>query len=289
MNTLKNYIKLMRVNHYVKNFLIFLPLFFSGYFLTWNLLYKNLFGFLSFSLLASVIYIINDINDIENDKKHSVKCKRPLPSGAITIQNASILAFILFILALLFNYIASNKNVYAWLILITYFLLNFGYSKGLKSVPIIDVAILALGYLFRVLYGSEIVNIEVSNWLYLTITSISFYLGLGKRRNELLKQKSDTRKVLQFYNYNFLDKNMYMCLTLAILFYSLWTVDIATTQRITNNKLAWTVPLVLLLSMKYSLNIESDSEGDPTEVILNDKVLIVLILIFILIMSLIIY
>ena len=129
------------------------------------------------------------------------------------------------------------------------------------------------GFLIRVLYGSNITNIEVSNWLYLTIISASFYMGLGKRRNELKVQEKvgNTRNVLKYYNKEFLDKNMYMCLCMTIIFYSLWFQDL-------NSKyIMWTIPIVLLICMKYSLNIESNSSGDPVEVLLKDKVLILLI------------
>ena len=144
-----------------------------------------------------------------------------------------------------------------------------------------DIAILVSGFLLRVLYGSEIMGIEISNWLYLTVISMSFYLGLGKRRNELVKStEGTTRKVLQFYNHSFLDKNMYMCLALTITFYSLWSVDPLTISRIGNSNLFWTVPLVILICMKYSLTIEGNSDGDPVEVVFRDKTLLALILFF---------
>ena len=134
--------------------------------------------------------------------------------------------------------------------------------------------ILALGFLIRLLYGASIINVEVSPWLYLTIMSFSFYLGLGKRRNEIIKIGKETRGVLKYYNEEFLDKNMYMCLSISIVFYALWTAFSD------NYLLIWTVPLFILILMKYSLNIEKDSLGDPVDVVLNDKILIGLILVY---------
>ena len=117
----------------------------------------------------------------------------------------------------------------------------------------------------------------------------SFYLGFGKRRNEIIKQGDKSRDVLKKYNKEFLDKFMYVCLILAIVFYSLWCIDAATINRIGNNYMIWTIPLLLIIFMKYSLNVESDSFGDPVDVILNDKVLIALVSIFALIMFGILY
>ena len=137
------------------------------------------------------------------------------------------------------------------------------------------------------LYGAFLIDVSISNWLYLAIISISFYMGLGKRRNELNKSSS-TRKVLEYYNEKFLDKNMYMCLALFIVFYALWCVDPVTVVK-SHNLLIWTVPFVILICMKYSMNIESDSYGDPVDVIFSDKVLLAIGIIYAIIMFLIMY
>lgn len=288
---MKNYLKLMRIHHYVKNGLIFTPLIFSGNLVNIDLFYKSILSFIAFSLIASAIYIINDIQDVELDRLHPTKCKRPLAANLISIINAKILVALLISIGFLINIYAAEKGIFAWSSLILYFVLNLAYSNGLKNFPIIDIAILVSGFVLRVLYGSGITGIEISSWLYLTVVSMSFYLGLGKRRNELLKSKdkNESRKVLKYYNHDFLDKNMYMSLALTISFYSLWTVDPITISRVSNNYLIWTVPLVILICMKYSLNIEGDSDGDPVEVIGRDKILIGMIALFILIVIGIIY
>ena len=277
---MKNYLKLMRIHHYIKNALIFVPLIYSGQLLDVDLLWHSIIGFIAFSLIASVVYILNDIQDVELDRKHPTKCKRPLPAKQISLTNANLLVFILLISSLLLNYLAAGNNALAWASLLLYLILNIAYSNGLKNYPIIDIAILVSGFVLRVLYGSGITDIEISSWLYLTVISMSFYLGLGKRRNELARQKNVSRKVLEFYNHNFLDKNMYICLALTITFYALWTVDPVTIVRLSNNFLVWTVPLVIIICMKYSLNIEGDSDGDPVEVVMRDKILLGMVLLF---------
>lgn len=286
---MKKYIKLMRPKHYFKNLLIFAPLLFSANLFNLELLGQTLLGFFAFSLIASSVYIINDIQDVENDRKHPVKCKRPLASGEIKLSHAKVLTCLLILVATIVNYFVASDviMVMAWMYL--YLGINIAYSNGLKNVPIIDIVILVSGFVIRVLYGSEITGIDISNWLYLTVIAMSFYLSLGKRRNELVRQQGGTREVLKYYNKEFLDKNMYVSLALTITFYALWTVDPLTLERFSGNALIWTVPLVIVICMKYSLNVEGDSEGDPVEVLFSDKMLLLLVGIFAITTGIIIY
>ena len=286
---MKDYIKLMRIKHYIKNGLIFLPLFFSQKLLNFNILKFNILGFISFSLMCSVIYILNDIKDIEKDRKHPKKKNRPLAANKISKKNAYILMVILFIISGIFNYFSStNVNIkYTYILLGIYLFLNLLYSCGLKNVPLVDVAILASGFIIRILYGSVLTGVSISNWLYLTVMSMSFYLGLGKRRKELEKNNAKSRKVLDRYSISFLDKNMYLCMGLTIIFYSLWTIDPAIAT--THNYLIWTVPVVLLICMLYSLDIEGTSYGDPVEVVLGNKYLVASIVIYLIFILFIFY
>jgi 4-hydroxybenzoate polyprenyltransferase len=284
----KKYLKLIRVHHYIKNILIFLPLFFSKNLFNKELFFNNFMGFASFCFIASVVYIINDIQDIEKDRLHSKKKYRPIASGQVSIPSAWCIALLTIVLSIVCNYISAKNNIYSWIILALYLFTNYLYSIKLKNVPILDITILVSGFLLRLLYGSVITNIEISKWLFLTVMSISFYLGLGKRRNEL-KQENSTRKVLESYSPEFLDKNMYICLGLTIVFYALWAVDAQTITRLGTDSLIWTVPLVLIISMKYSLNVEGKSDGDPVDVILQDKVLILMVLVYIITVFSIIY
>ena len=282
-------LKLMRVKHYIKNILIFLPIIFGKQIFRIDLDIKVLCGFIAYCLVSSIIYIINDMKDIQLDKQHPKKCKRPLAAGEITPKEASALIIFLFLLVVCIITIC-HFPIGAILVLSTYFLLNIAYSIELKNKPIIDIIILVAGFVLRVIFGAQITGINVSNWLYLTIMALSFYLALGKRRNEMIKiaeqGKEETRKVLKYYNKDFLDKNMYMFLGATIIFYALW----CSSPVIPNNEyLIWTIPFVIAIFMKYSLIIEKDSYGDPVEVLLHDKTLILLVLIYAFIMALILY
>lgn len=288
---IKNYIKLIRVKHWLKNGLVFLPIFFSSNIFNINLLLTSVLAFFIFSFTSSIVYVVNDMNDIEKDKLHPVKKNRPLASGAISIPMARVVIVILFILVALLSFFAykENNNVFVFLIPLIYLVLNIMYSKGLKNIPIIDVVILVSGFVFRVMYGGVITDIEVSKYLYLMIIFGAFYLGFGKRRNEIIKNGEKSRKVLELYNKEFLDKNMYVMLGLAVVSYTLWCVDPATIARVGNDYLFWTIPLLIIILLLYSLNIEGNSHGDPIEVILADKKLLVTVFIYIIVMGGILY
>lgn len=289
MEKVSNYLKLMRVKHYIKNLLIFLPLIFSLNFYHFDLVGKVVIGFIMFCLTSSVVYIINDIHDVEKDKSHPQKAKRPIASGEVSVKEGYFLACVLIMLITIIGLIA-NINLNSVLILVGYFLLNVAYSKKLKNIPLVDVSILVLCFVLRIIYGAFLIEVVVSNWLYLTIISFAFYLSLGKRRNEMQKNENDseTREVLKYYSKDFLDKNMYMCLALTIVFYAMWCVDPMNIEKFGTNYLIFTVPLLLIICMKYSANIEGDSYGDPVEVLLSDKILIALILIYVIVMGFII-
>lgn len=286
MRKIKDYVRLMRVHHYIKNFLIFTALVCSGQFFHWEKLLTALTGFGAFCAASSAVYIINDIRDQEKDRRHPTKQKRPVASGRVPVKNAWILTAVLLAAAALCNIYALHTV--SSLLLALYLVLNLAYSFGLKNVPLVDVAILVSGFLLRVMYGAVVTEIAISNWLYLTVIALAFYFSLGKRRNELKQEGSGTRKVLEYYTVAFLDKNMYLCLTLAVAFYALWCMDGDTVSRYGGGTI-FTVPIVLLIVMKYSMSVEGDSDGDPVEVLLRDKVLLLLCAAFFSVMFMVLY
>ena len=146
-------------------------------------------------------------------------------------------------------------------------------NASIISEYIVDIILLASGFILRVYYGASIINVEVSDWLFLTILSGSLFLGLGKRKKELITSEK-SRKVLQEYNEAFLDKFQYVTLGLMLVFYSLWVIE----QDI--KYLSFTIPLIIIIFMRYCLIIEKSDEGDPTTILYQDKFLMVLSLIF---------
>ncbi len=270
---MKNYLKLIRVKHYVKNILVALPMICASLF---NLesIGNIAIGFLSFSFLASFIYIINDINDVENDRKHPKKKNRPIASGKVSIPSAIIIAIVLLLLSLTLNTVAMNSLFNnALFFLFAYLIINIAYSFGLKNAPIIDVLLLASGFVIRIYYGAAIVGVEVSKWLFLTTLSASLYLGLGKRKKELLVREN-VREVLKYYNETYLNNFMNIFLCLIIVFYSLWVME----QGLTS--LYFSIPMLIVIFMQYSLFIENNDEGDPTTVILHNKSILATVLLY---------
>lgn len=282
-------LRLMRPRHYIKNLLIFVSITFNRDLFQIEVLAQVLIGFAAFCLLSSAVYVLNDIRDVEADRRHEVKRKRPIASGAVPISTAYLLAGIFLAAALALQLTVFGNRGGSFFFMLTYFIVNLGYSLGLKHVPFLDIILLVTGFVLRVTYGAAIINSSTSAWVYLTVFALSFYLGLGKRRNELSKTTGETRKVLQYYSYEFLDKFMYLCLTLAITFYALWSTDAEVAAKYGTDKLIWTVPLVIVILMRYSADIESNSYGDPVDVITQDKLLLLMVLLFVLLMVGLIY
>ncbi len=271
---MKKYIRLMRVHHYIKNLLIFGPIFFAGRIAETKLWLKLLLAFAAFCMVTSIVYVINDIRDAEKDKLHPTKCKRPIASGEISIKKACWLIVVLAVICIV-CVVCGDFSLNVSIYMLLYLVLNLLYSYKLKNYPIIDITIVASGFLLRLLFGAAAVEVVISSWLYLTVTLAAFYFALGKRRNEKVRQKDDrTRSVLKYYSSTFLNSMMYMCLGLTITFYSLWTVECAKERN--EGLLVWTVPIVLLICMKYCLDIENNSDGDPVEVLTHDRLLLAL-------------
>ena len=278
---MKDYIRLLRPKHFIKNLLVMIPLIFSGKLTETKALVVGLLGVLAFCLLSSAVYIINDIADAKQDRAHPARRNRPVASGRVSAKGAAV-EFSLLIVLLIVLGVLCRFSIYAWLCLAGYLLLNILYSLGLKNIPILDVAILASGFVLRVVFGSAISGIHISGWLYLVVISVSFYMGLGKRRGEITQLGGETRAVLRYYNYGFLDKSMQMFLTLSIVFYSLWSISGSGGSLVSSSRMFWTVPLVICICLKYSLNVEGASDGDPVEVLYKDKILMLMVLAFVL-------
>lgn len=281
-------IKLMRPKHYIKNGLIFAALACSGCLFETERFLSGVIGFVVFSLVSSVVYIINDIRDRQGDACHPVKRNRPIASGAVSVFQALVSVGVLLAAALICN--AFVFHLCSTLLLLVYLGLNIGYSFGLKNVALLDVTILTAGFLIRVLYGAIITDIQVSDWLLLTVIAFSFFFAFGKRRNELWQVgEGKTRAVLSFYPQAFLDKAMYLCLGLGNTFYSLWCIDVRTVVAYDGVNLVMTVPILLLITLRYSMDIEGDSDGDPVEVLLHDKGLLLLCVVYLTVMFVLLY
>lgn len=289
--------KLLRIKHWVKNALVFFPLVFSGRFLEPQALLGGCLAFVAFCFASSFVYVLNDAKDIEADRLHPTKRNRPLASGAVRIPVAVVLAIVMLVIALAVTLGCAQKPWHSFALLALYIVLNVAYSFGAKNVPVVDVGILAAGFLLRVLFGGTFCGIPISSWLFLTVLSLAFYFALGKRRGELERHGSDARKSLQGargYNVSFLDKNMYVFLACGFVFYSLWTFErigsFSASFNFSTLLFVLGIPLAMLICMRYSLDVESeDSDGDPVTTVFSDRPLLALIVLWVVIMFLSVY
>jgi 4-hydroxybenzoate polyprenyltransferase len=269
----RHLVTLMRPKHYIKNGLVALPLLFSGQLFQGRDAVKVLIGIALFSLVSSIVYIFNDIRDVEKDRKHPKKKCRPLASGAVKVWQAYVLGLVLAGIVVLGT--AAYLTASSAILLVVYLAINIAYSLGLKNIPVIDIAILASGFVIRVLFGASIIDVAVSAWLYLTMLAGAFYASLGKRRNEIMVNGTASRKVNESYTLNFLDKSMYVFLALVLVFYSLWAIDPMGGGK---HSLSWTIPVIMLIFLTYGLAIgKKGAMGDPVDMILGNKTLIFLL------------
>jgi 4-hydroxybenzoate polyprenyltransferase len=274
MNFYKAMILQLRPKQWTKNVLVFASAMFAGKLLELHTLYFALIAFVCFSFIASTIYIINDIVDVEKDRMHPDKCKRPIASRSLSISTAIILAIILFCTSLGAAFVI--KPLFSG-ILFLYFVINLFYSIKLKHVVIIDVMIIASGFVLRAISGAVAVDGSLTSWFVLCTLMLSLFLALGKRRHELELFDGDTAKqryVLQFYSVKLLDQMISIVTGLTIMSYCLY----AATE---NHYMMFTIPFVLYGVFRYMYLVHMEAAGGkPEEILLNDKHILFTVIIF---------
>ncbi len=271
------YIKLLRVEQWVKNLFVFLPLFFSGNITNADLVLKSLAAFVVFSLAASFIYILNDYSDVESDRRHPEKCNRPIASGAISKSTAIAFMFIVLAAALLLLAVSQfclgiSVGKFSSVILF-YVLLNVAYTFHLKHVAIIDVSIIATGFVLRVLAGGYISGIPISQWAILLTFVLALVLAFGKRRGELINAQISgrTRKALDGYNVQFADIALSISVTLAIISYLMFTVQPEVQDRF-GSRIFYTFIFVVFAFMRYlQQTLVHNKTESPTKIIYKDR------------------
>lgn len=277
---LKALFKTMRPRQWTKNGFVFFALIFDKQLFQLEAFLHTLAGFALFCLISSVVYIINDIADLEADRQHPEKKKRPLPSGKLPVGVAwgAALGLVLVVLPLGYLLAPAFAGVLA-----SYLLLNLAYSKWLKHIPIVDVLVIAAGFVLRVHSGVTLIDVErFSPWLYVVTTLGSLYLGLGKRRAELnlLSQGAGShRKVLEGYTIPLLDQYVTIVSAATILAYSLYTFSAPNLPE--NHAMMLTIPFMVYIIFRYLYLIQvTHHAGAPEEVLLTDRPVQIAILMF---------
>ncbi len=287
---MKAYIKLIRPKDWAKNLFLFIPLFFSGELFNAHTLLALLAGFFCFSFVASSIYIINDYRDIEEDKIHPVKFSRPLASGAVGKNAALILCIVLLILGFTAAWFIGEKFMF---VLGIYFLLNLGYSFGLKKISILDIVIVAIGFVLRVKAGAVIAVIGLSEWLTIMIFLLALFMAIAKRRDDvLLKMASgkDMRKAVKGYNLDFINTALSLICAVIIVSYFMYTMSPEVIERMGTHRLYYTCLFVLMGVFRYLqiIYVNHDSQS-PTKILYKDRFIQLTILLWIVCFYFIIY
>lgn len=292
---MKNYLKLIRVEQWVKNLFVFAPLFFSGNIANSLLFFKSFFAFIIFSITASSIYIINDYFDIESDRKHPEKKNRPLASGAISKNTAKILFGLLVVLSvsLIFagGYLFETNYLKFGLIIASYFVLNIFYTFKLKHVAIVDICIIASGFVLRILAGGYAADIPTTQWAILLTFVLALVLAIGKRRGELINAQisGKTRKALDGYNVQFADIALSISCTLAIICYLMFTLSPEVQARF-HPRVFYTVIFVVFAFLRYlQQTLVYNKTESPTKIVYKDRYIQITILLWVIVFLLQIY
>jgi 4-hydroxybenzoate polyprenyltransferase len=280
----------LRPQQWVKNFVLFAGLVFSQNLSNSDMVLKTIFGFALFCLLSSSVYILNDILDIESDRKHPLKSNRPIARGDIKISTAVVLFVILALVSLVLSYRLSPSFALTALV---YFVLNLLYSLYLKHVVIIDVMVLALGFVLRAVAGAVLIGVEISAWLIVCTTLLALFLGFGKRRHELVlldNQATDHRKSLSEYSQYFLDQMISVVTASTVIAYAFYTLSPDVESKLGTKHMDLTIPFVLYGVFRYLYLIhQKEGGGSPTQMFLNDKPLLVNIILWLISVVLIVY
>ncbi|RFS19059.1 decaprenyl-phosphate phosphoribosyltransferase [Chitinophaga silvatica] len=283
-------IKLLRPKHWIKNAFLFIPLFFAGQLFNLNEVILVLEGIAAFSLIASSIYILNDYRDIEADRQHPVKCKRPLAAGEIS-KGAALALFVLCVVGGFgIGLMIKDKFVF---VLAIYFVLNLLYCFGLKNISILDIIILSIGFVLRVKAGGVASGVAMSEWLTIMIFLLSLFLAIAKRRDDILIRMDsgkEMRKASKGYNMDFLNVMLSLVSAVIIVAYLMYTIAPETQTRFNTYRLYYTTLFVIGGLLRYlQITYVENNTGSPTKILYKDRFIQLTIFLWILSFYVIIY
>lgn len=264
-------LRLTRPKQWVKNLFVFAPVLFAGELTQVAGVVSSLIAFAYFSVAAACVYVLNDISDVEDDRRHPIKRdKRPLASGKVSLLQARVLLVVLYLgLATGFLW-----NWQAMLPIVGYLALNVAYSLSLRHIPVVDIFTIALGFVARVVAGALAIAAPLSAWMFITTLCLALYLAAIKRRQELARVGSGSRKVLNDYSVSLVENFAVISATGALVFYSIFAL-------VAREQLVYTIPFVLFGLFRYwYISDRLESAESPTEAMLRDIPLVVTVAIW---------
>lgn len=277
MTYMNNILKLIRPHQWLKNVFVLIPMFFGGSLLDPEDIRASLLTFLAYSFVASSVYCFNDINDVEADRRHPVKCKRPLASGAVSMGTAWMLMALMFVLAALMTALLGDRGHILKVggVLLFYYILNICYCAKLKQYAIVDVCIVAFGFVLRVLAGGFATDITLSKWLVLMTFLLTLFLSFAKRRDDVLRMNETgepPRKNTIRYNLTFINQAITITASVTLMCYIMYTVSPEVVARLGSDLLYLTSVFVLLGLLRYmQITVVDKKSGDPTKIMLRDR------------------
>ena len=290
---IRHIIKVARPTHWIKNIFVFLPIFFGGALLNTTEVVAAALTFMSFSLAASAIYCLNDIIDVDADRAHPVKCKRPIASGAITIPQAYGMMTVSLLISIVLMFLLPEGHAKSILVIIAYFVINVAYCLRLKEYAIIDVCIIAFGFVLRILAGGYATGVHLSKWIVLMTFLLTLFLAFAKRRDDVLRMNTTgraPRKNTSRYNLTFINQAITITGSVMVVCYVMYTVSPEIIAQFATDKLYLTSILVILAILRYlQISVVDEKSGDPVKVALSDRATQLILLAWLLSFLIIIY
>lgn len=281
---MKNLIRLIRPHQWVKNLVVLLPVFFGGALLHIESVYAGLITALCFSFASSSIYCLNDIVDVDDDRRHPVKCHRPLASGAISIAQGYILMFSMFVLSMLSTFLLRQSQLETASVILFYWLLNIAYCLKLKQYAIIDVCVVSFGFVLRILAGGYATSIHLSKWIVLMTFLLMLFLSFAKRRDDVVRMNETGHAPRQNtirYNLTFINQAITITSSVTLVCYIMYTVSPETIHNFHTDYLYLTSVFVLVGLLRYiQIAVVDKRSGDPTKVMLHDRFMQFVVLAF---------
>jgi 4-hydroxybenzoate polyprenyltransferase len=292
MKRISDYIRLLRPEQWLKNVFVVVPLIFSKNLFNISLFSGSLLTFLSFCFAASSIYVVNDIADRDLDRIHPVKRNRPIAAGAVTATEGWVIAATLMFVSSIMLFLGGVRSAAA-IPIILYVLMNLLYSFRLKKIVLIDVFVIAAGFILRIIAGGYAINVRISSWLIMTTLFVSIFLGIAKRRGEFVSVSGNsytassqvtpaTRKVLEDYDLSLIDQILSVSAASVIIAYALYTVSERTVQAFGTEALIYTTVFVVYGIFRYLYLIHKLGLGEnPTSALLTDKPMLIDMILFV--------
>ncbi|HXQ40854.1 MAG TPA: UbiA prenyltransferase family protein [Candidatus Udaeobacter sp.] len=275
MSSLPPIVALLRPHQWIKNLFVAAPLFFTPSAVSVAAAVEVALGVLAFSALASAVYVVNDWRDREADRRHPVKQKRPLASGQVKLGTAALLAFCLALGAIMASVIWLPRGFLE--VLLAYGALNLAYTFFLKRISIVDVLVIAIGFVLRIYAGGVLIHVTPTVWIVACTLLLALFLALAKRRDDLVRGLDDDhRESLAGYNLPFLDTSLGVVLAALVVCYLLYTTQPGNMARLGSDKLFLTAPFVIAGVLRYlQITLVEHRSGSPTRLAISDPFLLI--------------